>query len=54
MDEILTPLFYIIPLQWLAIDVTEKKGRHTEQSSYPEFHKMLGSKYMTKVNYYQG
>ena len=54
MDEILTPLFYIIPLQWLANDVTEKKGRHPEQSRYPEFHKMLGSKYMPKVNYYQG
>ena len=54
MDELLTPLFYVIPLQWLANDATIKKGRRPEQSRYPEFHKMLGSKYMPKINYYKG
>ncbi len=54
MDELLTPLFYPLPLQWLANDATEKKGRHPEQSRYPEFHGILGSKYMPKINYYEG
>ena len=54
MDELLTPLFYSLPLQWLANDATEKKGRHPEQSRYPQFHRILGSKYMPKVNYYKG
>ena len=54
MDELLTPLIYSIPLQWLANDTTLKKGRRPEQSRYPEFHKLLGSKYMPKVNYYLG
>ncbi len=53
MDELLTVLFYPLPLQWLANDTTEKKGRHPEQSRYPEFHKVLGSKFMPKVNYYK-
>lgn len=54
MDEFLTPLFYILPLQWISHDATEKKGRHPEQSRYPQFHAVLGSKYMPKVNYYNG
>lgn len=54
MDEIFTPLFYTLPLQWLSNDATEKKGRHPEQSRYPQFHGVLGSKYMPKVNYYEG
>ena len=54
LDELLTPLIYAIPLQWLANDATLRKGRRPEQSRYPEFHKILGSKYMPKINYYQG
>ena len=53
-DEMLTPLYYPIPIQWLANDATERKGRHPEQSRYPQFHAILGSKYMPKVNYYEG
>lgn len=53
-DEMLTPLYYSIPIQWLANDATERKGRHPEQSRYPQFHAVLGSKYMPKVNYYEG
>ncbi|WHH56860.1 SIS domain-containing protein [Petroclostridium sp. X23] len=54
MDEILSPLFYVLPLQWLSNDATEKKGRRPEQSRYPQFHAILGSKFMPKVNYYEG
>lgn len=53
-EELLTPLYYALPLQWLANDATELRGRHPEQSRYPQFHKILGSKYMPKINYYQG
>ena len=53
-DDLLTPLYYSLPLQWLANDATELKGRRPEQSRYPQFHAILGSKYMPKINYYQG
>lgn len=53
-EELLTPLYYPLPLQWLANDATELRGRHPEQSRYPQFHAELGSKYMPKVNYYEG
>ncbi len=53
-DELLTPLYYPLPLQWLANDATERRGRHPEQSRYPQFHAILGSKYMPKINYYEG
>lgn len=54
MDELLTALFYPIPLQWLANDATLLKGRRPEESRYPQFHAVLGSKYMPKINYYEG
>ena len=54
VEEILTPLLYVIPMQWIANDTTQKKGRHPEQSRYPQFHAILGSKYMPKFNYYEG
>ncbi len=53
-DEILAPLYYVIPIQWLAVETTVAKGRRPEVSRYPEFHKALGSKFMPKVNYYTG
>ncbi len=53
-DELKTALYYPIPLQWLANDVTEAKGRVPGQSRYPDFHKELGSKFMPKENYYKG
>lgn len=53
-DELLTPLYFPLPLQWLANDATELRGRHPEQSRYPQFHAILGSKYMPKINYYEG
>ncbi|WP_083522416.1 SIS domain-containing protein [Longilinea arvoryzae] len=45
VDEMLTPLGYIIPLQILANDITLKKGRRPELSRYPNFHAMMGSKF---------
>lgn len=54
MDEGFAPCGYVIPMQWLAVDVTAAKGRRPEVSRYPDFHKQLGSKFMPKVNYYTG
>ncbi len=54
MPEELAPLCTILPLQWLANDLTLRKGRRPEASRYPLFHKMLGSKFMPKINYYTG
>jgi glucoselysine-6-phosphate deglycase len=45
IDEMLTPLGYIIPLQMLANDITLKKGRRPEPSRYPNFHAIMGSKF---------
>lgn len=45
VDEMLTPLGYIIPLQLLANDITLKKGRQPELSRYPKFHAIMGSKF---------
>lgn len=53
-ELLLTPLYYTIPLQWLSNDATLLRGRRPEQSRYPEFHGVLGSKYMPKINYYNG
>ncbi|MFB3162371.1 SIS domain-containing protein [Neobacillus sp. 179-J 1A1 HS] len=44
VNEILTPLGYIIPLQYLASEVTRKMGRQPEASRHPQFHASLGSK----------
>lgn len=46
IDEMLTPLGYIIPLQMLANDITLRKGRRPELSRYPNFHAIMGSKFM--------
>jgi glucoselysine-6-phosphate deglycase len=46
LNEMLTPLGYIIPIQILANDITVKKGRRPEQSRYPNFHEIMSSKYM--------
>lgn len=54
MGEAFSPLGYVVPLQWLAHDVTVRKGRKPEASRYPEFHKVLGSKVMPPINYYRG
>lgn len=53
-DESLDSVSYIVPAQWLANDVTLRLGRKPEASAYPQFHKILGSKHMPKVNYYTG
>lgn len=54
IPEELAPLGCVIPMQWLANDLTLQKGRKPEASRYPNFHKELGSKFMPKVNYYTG
>lgn len=54
IDEKLAPCGYVIPLQWLALDITIARGRRPEVSRYPDFHKRLGSKFMPKINYYTG
>lgn len=53
-DDLLASVGYVIPMQWLANDTTLKKGRRPEVSRYPNFHKILGSKFMPKFNYYTG
>ena len=53
-DGLLSPLYYPLPLQWLSNDATLLRGRRPEQSRYPQFHRILGSKHMPKIDYYNG
>ncbi|XID93820.1 SIS domain-containing protein [Paenibacillaceae bacterium WGS1546] len=48
IEEILTPLGYIIPLQWYASEMTRQLGRQPELSRHPQFHATLGSKFVPR------
>jgi glucosamine 6-phosphate synthetase-like amidotransferase/phosphosugar isomerase protein len=48
IDEALSPLCYVIPLQLFAYELTRKLGRKPEESGHPDFHATLGSKKIAK------
>jgi glucosamine 6-phosphate synthetase-like amidotransferase/phosphosugar isomerase protein len=54
LEEDLAVIGYVIPLQWISDEVTHRLGRKPELFRYPEFHRILGSKHMPKINYYTG
>lgn len=48
VEESMTPLGYVIPLQWYSSELTLELGRQPEQSRHPHFHASLGSKFLPK------
>lgn len=49
IDDFLSPLSYVIPLQLFAYELTRKLGRQPEESGHPDFHASLGSKQIAKL-----